>query len=265
MPYTASNLPDDVKKLPAHAQSIWREAYNAAFKQYDGNEETANKVAWAAVKKQYRKDGDEWVRLETLVMKPADWKKAYRKGTPHWAKDTEPTAFAADFVDVLTGVEAKSVLEVGCGNGRDSILFAKAGIKATAVDIAPEAVEMGKAAAEKAEAEVDFRVADGTKLPFDDETFDAFYSLSVLHSTDITKSIPEAFRVLASGGVAFIYLYGNTMTKDGDTKDVIELDDYLALLHDTGFAVDDFYCEEEDDYDDYGEKHRLFVALLSKK
>ena len=200
-----------------------------------------------------------------LAMKPADWKKAYRKGVPHWAKDREPTAFAADFIGVLSDSKAASVLEVGCGNGRDSILFAQNDIEVTAVDIAPEAIEMGKAAAEKAGVEVDFRVAEATKLPFDDGSFDAYYSLSVLHSTDIKKSIPEAFRVLASGGVAFIYLYGNTMTEGGKTKDVIELDDYLALLRDTGFAVDDFYCEEEDDYDDYGEKHRLFVALLSKK
>ncbi len=64
MPYTAGNLPDAVKALPEHAQSIWLAAFNAAFKQYDGNEATANKVAWAAVSKQYRKDGEKWVKRD---------------------------------------------------------------------------------------------------------------------------------------------------------------------------------------------------------
>lgn len=62
-----SDLPDKVKDhLPSHAQDIYREAFNNAFEQYkapgkrddksDSNEETAHKVAWAAVKKEYQKD-----------------------------------------------------------------------------------------------------------------------------------------------------------------------------------------------------------------
>lgn len=67
MPYdTISDLPDSVKdNLPNHAQDIYREAYNSAWEQYDkpeerrgdaSREETAHKVAWAAVKKEYEKD-----------------------------------------------------------------------------------------------------------------------------------------------------------------------------------------------------------------
>lgn len=75
MPYKkTSDLPDRVKdNLPSHAQEIYKEAYNSAWEQYDepeerrgddSREETAHKVAWAAVKKVYRKDEDsgEWKR-----------------------------------------------------------------------------------------------------------------------------------------------------------------------------------------------------------
>ncbi|KIG18721.1 Cation transport regulator chaB [Enhygromyxa salina] len=54
--------------LPAHAQDIYREAFNSAWDQYkeredrrdadDSREETAHKVAWAAVKKKYEKPKD---------------------------------------------------------------------------------------------------------------------------------------------------------------------------------------------------------------
>jgi cation transport regulator len=67
MPYQkTSELPESVlEHLPRHAQEIYRKAYNSAWDQYDqpeerrggaSREETAHKVAWAAVKKDYEKD-----------------------------------------------------------------------------------------------------------------------------------------------------------------------------------------------------------------
>ena len=62
MPYRdVSELPDSVRKaLPAHGQSIFLAAFNAASEQYD--EERAFKVAWAAVNKKYHKnEKGEWI------------------------------------------------------------------------------------------------------------------------------------------------------------------------------------------------------------
>ena len=67
MPYDkVSELPDAVRDMPKHAQEIYMSAYNAAFKQYDGNEGKAHGTAWAAVKKQYKKVGDKWVAKEAI-------------------------------------------------------------------------------------------------------------------------------------------------------------------------------------------------------
>lgn len=73
MPYKKNEtLPKNVKDaLPKGAQTIYRKAYNNAYEQYKesrkrkGNasrEETSHKVAWSAVKKEYRKKGDKWVK-----------------------------------------------------------------------------------------------------------------------------------------------------------------------------------------------------------
>lgn len=73
MPYEErGDLPESVKdNLPSHAQDIYKEAYNSAWSEYKdsddrrGNasrEETAHRVAWAAVKKEYRKANGDWVR-----------------------------------------------------------------------------------------------------------------------------------------------------------------------------------------------------------
>jgi cation transport regulator len=67
MPYeNNADLPGSVKNnLPPHAQDIYREAFSSAWEQYadpserrgpGSREETAHKVAWAAVKDQYEKD-----------------------------------------------------------------------------------------------------------------------------------------------------------------------------------------------------------------
>lgn len=66
MPYrTNKSLPDRVRAhLPAAAQTIYREAFNNAWKTYGKDprrEEIAHRTAWTAVKRKYRKSGDKWV------------------------------------------------------------------------------------------------------------------------------------------------------------------------------------------------------------
>ena len=77
MPYDSiRELPDSVRdNLPKHAQVIYKEAYNSAWERYEdpdkrrgdaSRQETARRVAWAAVKNEYEKDeqSGEWVRKE---------------------------------------------------------------------------------------------------------------------------------------------------------------------------------------------------------
>jgi cation transport regulator len=72
MPYSRlDELPEPVQEnLPRHAQEIYKEAFNSAWDEYKdpesrrgeaSREETAHKVAWAAVKEKYEKGDDgEW-------------------------------------------------------------------------------------------------------------------------------------------------------------------------------------------------------------
>lgn len=62
-----------IDQLPIHAQEIFKEAHKKALDQYndpkkrkggknESKEEVAHKVAWSAVKKVYKKEGDKWVK-----------------------------------------------------------------------------------------------------------------------------------------------------------------------------------------------------------
>ncbi len=76
MPYKKlSDLPDSVKdNVPKHAQEIYMAAYNSAWDEYKdpsdrhgdaSREETAHKVAWAAVKQKYEKaENGRWVKKD---------------------------------------------------------------------------------------------------------------------------------------------------------------------------------------------------------
>jgi cation transport regulator len=68
MPYpSVEDLPPPVQAhLPPHAQEIYRSAFNNAWEEYaargsEQREATAHRVAWAAVKRKYRKFGDRWI------------------------------------------------------------------------------------------------------------------------------------------------------------------------------------------------------------
>ena len=90
--------------------------------------------------------------------------------------------------------------------GYDSLEFLKRGVRVTATDLTPNAVQMTRRhfEVENVQAE-DIRTANALELPFDDNTFDAVWSNGVLHATgDTRRAIAEVRRVLKPGGRAII-------------------------------------------------------------
>lgn len=61
-----------IDELPNHAQEIYKEAHESALERYqdpekrrnsnESAEEVAHKVAWNAVKNEYEKKGDKWIK-----------------------------------------------------------------------------------------------------------------------------------------------------------------------------------------------------------
>lgn len=103
-------------------------------------------------------------------------------------------------------LHGKSLLEVGCGMGYDSLEFLKRGVRVTATDLTPSAVELSKRhfEIEGVQAE-DVHTANALNLPFEDDTFDAVWANGVLHATGNTKlAIREVRRVLKTNGRAII-------------------------------------------------------------
>lgn len=144
-----------------------------------------------------------------------DWLQSYQKGSPHWVKNAEPTLFVRKFFRILQNhnlVEMK-VLEIGVGNGRDSIFLARQGCQVVGIDLAPEAIKMAKKRGknEKFSERLVFEVMDVESLSFKDNYFGAVCSIAVLHSCNLSKAFREIFRVLQPGGLAMLHLWQATV------------------------------------------------------
>jgi 2-polyprenyl-3-methyl-5-hydroxy-6-metoxy-1,4-benzoquinol methylase len=105
-----------------------------------------------------------------------------------------------------TRLKGKHLLEVGCGLGFDSLEFLKHGVRVTATDLTPTAIELTLRHFElegfRAE---DVRIENVLSLSFNDNTFDAVWADGVIHHTGNTaQAIKEIRRVLKPGGRAII-------------------------------------------------------------
>ena len=94
-------------------------------------------------------------------------------------------------------------LEIGCGTGFFTLNLHQAGImkEASVTDISPGMVEVAKRNATGLGFEVEGRVADAERVPYDDEEFDLVIGHAVLHHIpDVEQALRESLRVLKPGG-----------------------------------------------------------------
>lgn len=56
-----SGIPSTILRSDKHAQDLWKETHDSAVKTY-GEGGRAHRVAYAALKNQYEKKGDRWVK-----------------------------------------------------------------------------------------------------------------------------------------------------------------------------------------------------------
>lgn len=151
----------------------------------------------------------------------------------------------------------KSILDLGCGLGRHSILFAENGFSVSAMDLSQDGVNHLQKWAERENLPVDAKTADMLRLPYPAASFDCVFSFHVISHCDtggIVKVISEMHRVLKPGGELYCTLCSketwsfrdagypkidaNTVVKtdEGPEKGIphffVDLDDVLHLFVD---------------------------------
>jgi SAM-dependent methyltransferase len=173
-----------------------------------------------------------------------------------WANLPNPLAEEA----ATTLPRGSRILELGCGNGRDSAFFAANGFEVVAADFSPVALRLTDERAQAAGVVVTTHKVDlrTPPLPFDTSEFDAVYAFLSMHYLpwDTTKELfREVARVTKPNGRLFVTVNsvhdpefasgeelepGYKKQAVGDLKRYFSTDEMLALLA-KSFRVD--VCE----------------------
>lgn len=106
-----------------------------------------------------------------------------------------------------------SILDAGCGGGRNLVYFLRCGYQVFAVDQNPQAIEQVRFFAKSLHPNLspeNFQVSTVEKMPFEDEKFDVVISSAVLHFAEherhFTEMLTEMWRVLKPEGLFFARL-----------------------------------------------------------
>ena len=142
---------------------------------------------------------------EVLDAQRQHWQTTFQaNATMFGVNASQPARYA---IELFTRNDIEKVLELGSGQGRDTLAFLKSGFTVIALDYAANAL------AELTQAATDATLEERLKtfphdirqpLPFPDESVDAVYSHMLfnmaLTTTEITSLGEEVLRVLRPGG-----------------------------------------------------------------
>jgi tellurite methyltransferase len=114
-----------------------------------------------------------------------------------------------------------TILDAGCGAGRNLVFFLKSGCQVFGVDQNPEAIQYVRELAQTLAPTLpgeNFRVSRIEEMSFPDEHFDAVISSAVLHfaadERQFNAMLEEMWRVLKKGGLLFARLASSIGIKD---------------------------------------------------
>lgn len=208
----------------------------------------------------------------------------YDRDTNYWNKFYEntdainhPSLFAKSIAEYL--VKGRTVLELGCGNGRDSLFFQALGLHVTAIDASDEVIK--KLQTDYKDESICFICDDFvcSSVVYSGQ-YDYCYSRFSLHAINEEQEdemIKNVHKVLKKGGKFFVEvrsvhdeLYGrgecvgkNAYIYDGHYRRFIEKDVLEQKVLQMGFELE--YSKEETGFAPFGKMDPPIIRMILVK
>src|SRR3989338_8476086 len=176
-----------------------------------------------------------------------------------------PDFWRSEFEKFSKLLPVGKVIDIGCGGGRDAVLFTDAGYDYIGVDLSEEML----VGARELLSNADFRQMDMYSLDFQPDSFDGFWAAaSLLHipKRNVAKVLEQIKKTVKSGGIGFFAV------KEGDDERMVKgslkgderffafykEEEFLKLLQENRFEV----LEYKRDMREYNPPKNLTVWLL---
>jgi len=201
---------------------------------------------------------------------------SYYKSLNHVLK---PSLFARYVMsDIIK--EHLSLVELGCGNGRDAICFANENINVLAVDQCEDEIKLLNNRYKQLQ-NIEFVSGDFSKLD-DGRNFDIVYSRFTLHSVSKeqeSRTLNWAYRNLNLNGCFCIEVRGekneiykkgekvigeeNAFILDGHYRRFLNFDELCNSLAQIGFTIE--YASEEKGFAPFNGEDETYIRVIAKK
>ena len=126
----------------------------------------------------------------------------FKQFDARWASFTAGRDWRRYVADFFGPLEGKTLLDVACGYSMTPVIFALAGAKVHAIDVAPKTIAVVQQFAEyKGVADrMQAHVGPAEGMPFENDTFDLVFGGAALHHLQLAPAAREIARVLKPGG-----------------------------------------------------------------
>lgn len=222
--------------------------------------------------------------VNEIIQYPVDLSSDFDRDTEYWNqyyKDKkapeEPSLFAQWILNDLEN--GKNLLELGCGNGRDSLFFFENGMNVTAVDASEKTINQLKEEHQKGNIcfICDDFVCSSSIFVSQYEYVYSRFSLHAINEEQETEVINNVYNVLKQGGKFYIEVRsvhdelfgkGKKVGKDayfyeGHYRRFLRIKKLEKKLRTSGFSI--IYSEENIDFAPYNGSNPPVIRIVAQK
>ncbi len=199
------------------------------------------------------------------------WMEYYKKDDA----PKKPSYFAMDIIDMLK--PNKKILELGCGNGRDSVFFSRKGLIVTAIDQAENSINN----LSENYSDIKFIADDFVRTnQFNLVSYDYIYSRFSIHSITLEEEntlLNKAYKSLNKGGKIFIEarsikddFYGlgenigeNEYIYEGHYRRFIDRNEIEKKMKEIGYKID--FLIEDKGLAIYKDQDPVVIRIIASK